>query len=79
MEIMSDIARQDKDTKKEFNLKLKENHLIPCWHCCKIVLDNELQRDHIHATEIMTIISKIATEIDKQEAMKTRPNLRLVE
>lgn len=78
LEAMSDIAKQDKDTKKDFKLKLKEKQLKPLWHCCNIVLKNELQRDHIHATEVMTIFSKIAIEIDKLEAMK-KPALELVE
>lgn len=78
LECLSDIAKQDKDTSKEFRLKLEDKQLIPCWHCCNIVLKNKLQRDHIHATEVMQVFMKLAEEIDIQTTMKKRPYIELV-
>lgn len=78
METMSEIASKDKDTKKEFKLKLKSERLVPLWHCCNIVLQNNLHKDHIHATEISQIMSKLAITIDQNAAMEKKPQLELV-
>lgn len=78
MTIMTEVASQDKDTKKEFKLKLKQESTKPLWHCCNIVLSNDLARDHIHATEIMSIFHKLAVAIDQDVAMGARPGLELV-
>lgn len=77
-EALSDIAAQDKGTNKEFNLKLKRKQLEPLWHCCNIVLKNNLHKDHIHATGIIPIFGKIGIVIDQAIAMNKRPNLELV-
>lgn len=73
LEAMSDLANQDKDTKKEFTIKIKEKQLKPLWHCCNIVLQNELQKGHMHATDIIQIQTKLAEAIDAQTMMGVRP------
>lgn len=78
MEALDELASQDKDTNKEFSVKLRDKFLRPIWHCCKIVLDNNLQRDHVHATDIMSGFSKVAKEIDKTIAMG-RPPLEIIQ
>ena len=79
LELLSDIAEQDKETTKDFKLKIKPKQLQPLWHCCNIVLQNNLQKDHVHATEISTIFSKIGIACDQQIAMNEAPKLKLVE
>lgn len=64
MSIMTELALQDEDKKQVF-LKLKDESLVPCWHCCNIVLQNNLQKDHVHSSEIMSIMQKIAEAIDE--------------
>lgn len=79
MEALTEMAKQDKQTKKEFNLKLKEKFLKPCWHCCNIILQNELQKDHIHAEETMWIQTLLAQKIDALTQMEIKPSLTLLE
>lgn len=78
MEAMTHIADQEKKTKKSFNVKIDHKYIKGLWHCCKVVLDNDLQKDHVHATDISKIMSKIAIEIDKIIAMDKKPSLELV-
>lgn len=78
MEALSDIAIQHKNTAKEYKLKIKEKQIKALWYCCKIVLDNNLQRDHVHATDIMSVFSKIAKVIDDLIAMDKSPSMRLL-
>jgi hypothetical protein len=78
LEILTDIAKQDKDTKKEFTLKLKRKQMKPAWHCSRIVLDNRLEKDHIHAEETMYLMALMAKEIDAADALD-RPVLQLLD
>lgn len=79
LELLTDISKQDKDTKKEITLKLKTKQLKPSWHCCNIILQNEMQKDHIHAEETMWIMSLIAQKIDALAQMEVKPSLTLLE
>lgn len=80
MECMSRIAEQDKITegKEWITLNLEDKYIKPCWHCCKIVLDNNLQKDHHHATDIIMIFEKIGELANKIDVMGMSPKLVLV-
>lgn len=78
MELLSDIAAQDKDTNKEFKLKLKKKQIVPIWHCLNIVLQNQLYGHHTEVPVISQIIASIAIEADKDAMMNTKPKLELV-
>ena len=78
MELLSDIARQDKETKKEFKLKLKKKQIVPLWHCLNIILQNKIYESHTEVPVISQIIASIAIEADKDAMMNTKPKLELV-
>jgi hypothetical protein len=77
MESLTEIAKSDKDTKKEFKLKLGNKFPIPIWHCCNIVLQNNLYKDHVHMTDISSVMAKLAKAIDDNNLMNT-PALEIV-
>ena len=77
MESMSRVAEQHKETAKDYSIKLEDKFLKPCWHCCNIVLQNELARDHTEATVIILMLEKLAQEIDNN-AMMGKPVLEIV-
>lgn len=77
MEALSAVAEQEKDTTKPFKMKLDSKFLKPCWHCCNIVLNNNLVKNHIEATAVIGILEKLAIEIDK-ETMMGKPVLELI-
>ena len=78
LELMSRIAEQDKVTTDEFTLKLEDKYMRPAWHCCNIVLQNGLQKDHFHATDTFKIFELIAEKIDNKSMMETSP-LQLID
>ena len=78
LELISDIAKQDKDTKREFIMKIKPKQIVPLWHCLRIYIDNEFYKDHTELPIVSQIITEVAIEADKESHMNTKPSLKLV-
>ena len=77
MEAMSRVAEQYKETTKGYTLKLEDKFLKPCWHCCNIVLQNDLVKEQTELTVIILLLEKLAEEID-YNTMMDKPALELV-
>ena len=64
MEVMGDVAKQDKDTTKKFKLKLNFRKMRSVFYCLRIVAENDLWKTKGQQTMIIQSQSFLAKDLD---------------